>query len=347
MKYARILLGMAVVVLLACNQKAQNRTGHISPSFYHWKTSFEPTISDREALKRNAVKDLYLRFFDVTWDEDFKKPVPAAQLRVADKTFFTETNISIIPTVFITNECIKFSTPEQCGILADRIHALINDIVAANQFTDIREIQIDCDWTASTREKYFALLTRLQQLDSGRSYSATIRLFQVKYRTEAGVPPVKRGLLMCYNMGNLKDPATINSILNIGDLQKYTGNLAAYPLPLDVAFPIFSWYVLFSAHQYSGLISASDTTGITGISNRSGNNRFEVLMDTVWRNSALKKGDILRFEDSEVQDILKAARLLQPLLPSQSRRLSLYHLDSILLNKYSSNELETIFRSLD
>ena len=139
----------------------------------------------------------------------------------------------VIPTVFITNECIKKIDSSQIKTLAGNVYNLVQDIINTHGFNSIKEIQFDCDWTASTRSNYFLLLEKFNALwkDSGIPVSATIRLHQVKFMSRTGVPPVKKGLLMCYNMGNLKNPATGNSIIETAELEKLYRN----PLRLSAA----------------------------------------------------------------------------------------------------------------
>lgn len=316
------------------------------PSFYHWKSFFAPTNSDLAVLKNNKVKNIYLRFFDVDWNTTNNQPSPIAQVRIPDAAIFSDQKLGVIPTIFITNECIQKISLEQCGPLAENIYKLINDIAVINKIDSIKEIQIDCDWTASTKDKYFSLLESLQKIDTLRLYSVTIRLFQVKYKNDAGVPPVKKGLLMCYNMGNLKSPLTNNSILDVDEMKKYTSNLDTYPLPLDVAFPLFSWHVLFRENGYAGLIQNINNEELKWLSKQVGKNRFEIIRDTTWNNVSLKKGDVLRYENSSYEDIMESAAAIKQKIKNTSLRLSLYHLDSIILSKYSTHEIENIFSSL-
>lgn len=346
MKHSRWLYCIILFFFAACKSDPKKGVASIQPAFYHWKTTFAPTAYEWNVIEQNNIKDIYLRFFDVSWDNDYSKPLPIAQLRVPDATIFSGEKITVIPTVFITNECIKNIRPEQCKPLAENIFKLINDIAAVNSIDSIKEIQIDCDWTASTKEKYFSLLNELQKIDTSHLYSATIRLFQVKYVTRAGVPPVKKGLLMCYNMGNLKDPAISNSIIDPATLEKYTGGINDYPLPLDVALPLFDWYVLFRQNEYKGLIQQVDEPGLKTIAKQINKNRWEILQDTSWKNIWFKKGDILRYENASYKDILQSAAIVKEKLNNRQLRLSLYHLDSITLSKYSAHEMEAIFRSL-
>ena len=123
--------------------------------------------------------------------------------------------------------------------LAGKICKLLASIYQ-NNLNKPYEIQFDCDWTETTKEKYFHLLklarARLNQFGfSTAKISATIRLYQCKYLFKTGVPPVDKGMLMCYNMGNLKNPGTKNFILESYELRKYISSLNTYPLQLDVA----------------------------------------------------------------------------------------------------------------
>jgi hypothetical protein len=298
-----------------------------------------------QQLKEHKVNTLYIKYFDVGWDETTNKPVPIAQLRVADKSFFAQNSYKIIPTVFISNECIFKIDSSQCEGLAGKILLLIKDIDRVNTIGNISEIQIDCDWTASTRGKYFSILKALQYKDSALSYSATIRLHQVKYLQQTGVPPVSRGLLMCYNMGNLKDASVRNSILDVEEFKKYSSNLGSYPLPLDVGLPLFEWYVLFRHGTYIGLVRDVDINLLKSVSKHT-DNRYDMLADTALNGYDLKKGDILRYEKSGYNEIMKATKIVSDKMKTTELHISLYHLDSLILKKYTTDEIENIFNSL-
>ena len=137
--------------------------------------------------------------------------------------------------------------------------------------------------------------------------SATIRLHQIKFLAKTGVPPVSKGLLMCYNMGNLKNPATKNSIIETEELKKYIDNLAAYPLPLDVALPLFNWKVLFRNNTYAGLIQNLPDSLLTNPFISKAGNRYLFLKDSLLAGYPFKKGDVLRNEQSEYSEIISTA----------------------------------------
>lgn len=328
--------------LFSCMEKREPR--QIETSFYYWKSTLNLTNFEKQKLDSLKVKTIYLKFFDVDWDESGKNPLPVAKLQATSAGQLK--GFSVIPTVFITNECIQKIDSSQVKQLAENIYSLILEIKHANGFDSIPEIQIDCDWTAATKDKYFMLLNNLKPPTTNYKLSATIRLHQIKFLSKTGIPPVDRGLLMCYNMGNLKDPATKNSILETEELKKYIGKLSAYPLPLDVAFPLFDWRVLYRNNVYTGLIQGlPDAAFSYSFCSKTGN-RYQVLKDTLLQGYDLKKGDMIRDEQSDIKEVLAAGGEIARHIKNTPLRVSLYHLDSVILSKYSTHELESIYNCL-
>jgi hypothetical protein len=342
-KLLSVLSTLIILSLLSsCNSKRQPRI--IEPSFYYWKSVLNISSFEKQKLDSLQVKTIYIKFFDVAWDETTRKPVPAAKLLVADKEDLK--GFSVIPTVFITNECIQKIDTSQTKELGEKIMELLKKMIAEADLDSIPEVQIDCDWTESTRDKYFEILKAIKSLKANAKLSATIRLHQIKFVTGTGVPPVDLGLLMCYNMGNLKNPDTKNSILETEELKKYIGNLSRYPLPLDVAFPLFNWKVLYRNNQYAGLIQNLPNSVFTSSFCTQAGNRYQVLKDTFLQGYDLRKGDMLRDEQSDIKEVRSAANEISKQLKNTALRVSLYHLDSVILSKYSTHEMESIYNSL-
>ncbi len=350
--FIQLLLAFILIAIISCNEKTEPR--QIEPSFYYWKSILNLTNFEKQKLDSLKVKTIYLKFFDVDWDEVANAPAPVAKMQASRVGL--QGGITIIPTVFITNECIQKIDSSQIVKLAGNIYRLILEIRQANGFGSFAEIQIDCDWAAATKEKYFQLLNNIKSqitnlpsvasMKEGTILSCTIRLHQIKYLFKTGIPPVDKGLLMCYNMGNLKDPDTKNSILETAELKKYTGALSNYPLPLDIAFPLFDWKVLFRNNMYKGLIgNLPDTVFKNSFTNKI-QNRFGILKDTMLQGYDLRQGDIIRNERSDIKEILSAAGEINKHLKNTPLRVSLYHLDSVILSKYSTHELESIYNSL-
>ncbi len=320
-------------------------------AFYFWKSVLRLNPAEQKAMTDLKVKKLYVKFFDVVWDAKAERPIPSAKIMMepASREWLKDNSVEMIPTIFITNETLQSILPETVTKLGDRIDYLLKGLLEDNLLPGVKEIQIDCDWTAATRDKYFELLKYMKLLPvfSGKNLSVTIRLYQSKFSEKTGVPPADRGLLMCYNMGNLKNLQSGNSILDPAVLAQYTEHLNSYPLPLDIALPLFEWKVLFRQGNYQGLVQdlADSVLANPAIAIQK-DNRYEIQADTVLQGYELKKGDLLRNEKVPFADIEKSARMLSPLLRTPQFNVALYHLDSTTLSKYSLHELETIYNSL-
>jgi len=283
---------------------------------------------------------MYVRVFDVDWKGG--QAVPLAQLQ--SETTLTD-DIEIIPTLFITNRTLRNILDEDIPRLANNIYDKIIEIKSINNW-QVNEVQIDCDWSGQTKAKYFELLHQLQNRlgDIGAVVSVTIRLHQIKFYKQTGVPPVHRGMLMFYNMSDLENWATDNSILDLAEAKKFLVNFESYPLDLDVALPIFSWGVLFRNGKMIKLINnlakaeIADTTRFTKLAPH----RYEVKKSTYLQAHYLYEGDQIRLEWIEFQQLEEAARLLRDQIRNASMTVSFYHLDSTCIKQHTYEELEKI-----
>ncbi|MCH5599842.1 hypothetical protein [Niabella ginsengisoli] len=168
----------------------------------------------------------------------------------------------------------------------------------------VPEVQMDCDWTATTKKKYFYFLQEIKRQKIAPELSATIRLHQIKYTTSSGIPPVDKGLLMCYNMGTLQNIESKNSIIDPEEFEKYQSYIKMYSLPLDAGLPVFEWYVLFRNNKYAGLFQYMPTSFLEGCK-KQGNHFFKIVKDTVISDRLLKAGDLLRYENSNIASVKK------------------------------------------
>lgn len=322
----------AFFLFLLFNGCAPNHHRNVTRSFYYWKSVFKLTKTEEDAIDSLRIQTLYIKFFDIQWDEWEHRIAPVAAIRF-DSTL--PKGVQMVPVVFITNETFEHSTPAAIDSLARNMASLMAYL---GHGMPSQEVQIDCDWNRTTKEKYFQLLHTLREQPylAHKTLSATIRLHQLKYRSLTGVPPVDKGLLMCYNMGNLRKPETKNSILDGDELQKYTGGLSGYPLPLDVALPVFDWYVWFRGNEFKGLMHSFQLPQL-----KRETTHFE--RDTSVNNYAFAAGDWLRYEGSAPEDVLQAAKLVRKKLKDGDLHVILYHLDEDNLKGYSRNQLEAMY----
>lgn len=333
-----LFLLLAITISFSACKKAEKES-HLA--FYHWKTNFSPSQFELDHIESIGTERLYIKYFDVDWDPNSAMAVPLARIQYSHIP-----EQEIVPTIFITNRAIRETKEENASKLADKVFNLIFSR-HPEKLSAPKEIQIDCDWTQGTRSAYFAFLKHLNhRLDSIEiKLSATIRLHQIKFHKQTGVPPVDRGMLMFYNMGELDNPQEENSILDVAEGKRYLDKLGSYPLPLDAALPLFSWAVLIRQEKPIKLINnlrKESVSNLPWLSN-SGQNQMQVDTSHYLEGHFLYPGDRLRFESVSIESLKNAAELLQERLAPQGRHIAFYHLDSLTLTHYKANELREIF----
>ncbi len=337
----RILL-FGLCLFLSCQQQDQKK---VSPSFYHWQQELSLNAFEIDYLQSLSVKRVYLRFFDVDWQNE--KAVPLSILSVQNSL---PDSIEVVPVIFITNRTILNANDKEIGVLANRIVKKVNELSAAFEMK-FPEVQIDCDWSPKSQEKYFRLLDILKEGFSGqgKNLSATIRLHQIKYYQKTGVPNVDRGVLMFYNTEAVDDPSVLNSILNLATAKTYLYQFDTYPLSLDIALPVFRWGVVFQGDRFVRLINGLDRSMLRDTSAflKLGKNQFELRKSMYLEGYYLYKGDRIRTESISEEVLIEAAQLLAKELSSEDRHVIFYHLDSSLITNYSNEVLETVYRTFD
>ncbi|MEZ4985064.1 MAG: hypothetical protein R2795_08535 [Saprospiraceae bacterium] len=222
-----LLLALWMVAGLTSCEENTPREVEERHSFYHWRTRLALSEMERQWMDTLGGERLYVRFFDVDWQGNTAVPLAALEVVHWPK------GVEIVPVVFITNRTLLELSIEEIPALAQQMGAKIEELANGILYP---ELQVDCDWTQRTQTAYFGLLESLRQyLPAGTVLSATIRLHQYRYPEQTGIPPVDRGMLMCYNMGQVDDPEETNSILNIAVTQPYIAGAPPYPIPMDGA----------------------------------------------------------------------------------------------------------------
>ncbi|MDX1666618.1 MAG: hypothetical protein R3350_05300, partial [Saprospiraceae bacterium] len=169
-------------LLLSCS----GTPSEVRPAFYHWKSRFAPSAMELAYLDSLEVGRLYLRFFDLDWDEGRREIVPVGKLRIDAQP---PVGMEIIPTLFITNRSILELEPNSVSSLASQILELTDRIARQVPAHTWREMQIDCDWSGQSRDRYFQLLEAIgkELAKSGKRLSVTLRLHQYRYPRTTGV----------------------------------------------------------------------------------------------------------------------------------------------------------------
>ena len=265
--------------------------------------------------------------------------------------------VEVIPTTYITWDALW----NMCGdedyyaeLIVDRLLAM----ASYNECGEIHEVQFDCDWTNSTTDIYYSLCEHAEAYlqAMGIELSITVRLHQLD---DGIAPKADRGVLMLYNTGAIKDVRTRNSILDIADIKPYLRS-AEYPLPLDFAYPTFSWGVKFKDDEFVAIVSnenespsrnetirreratAAEILEVKALVEKFKDNRFVSLVSDP-ATATLGEGEILREERVSAEEILQAKEWVERALGQSYQCNIIYHLDETELKNYNDNEISEIY----
>lgn len=336
----RFFLFFALVFCLSCQKETAPKD--VSRGIYYWKSTFRLSETERHTLDSCKIKKLYFKAFDVDWDVTKRRAIPKASIRFEEEI---STNLAIIPTVFITNQVLKQTTDQQLDTTISFINKHLRTVLRNKKF---EEIQFDCDWTISTRERYFYLLRAFKKLFPEKHLSATIRLHQIKFAHKTGIPPVERGMLMFYNMSNWKKSQIRNSIYDLDAASQYLSTLDKYPLSLDLVMPIFRWAIIYRNNTFLTVINNLDNQALSKQKFLEKNyNKFTVLADTSAFGISLRKDDMIRVEEVSAEEIIKGSKTLHEKISSQKLTFALYHLDQPNITFYGNEKLAEIYASFE
>ncbi|KFF06140.1 hypothetical protein [Flavobacterium reichenbachii] len=341
-----LLFVFVSVLLLGCSDK-ENKVKNVERAFYYWKddSSFEEETV--KAINKLEVKKIYYKFFEIDYNETMGN-FPYQKNKPNEYTLKKLDSVNLVPTVFIRNEIFQYNDEKSLDKLADNIVFLIDKYRKGydeKEFFDYSEIQIDCDWTKSTKEKYFYLLRKIKEL-SKKEISCTLRLYPYKYPDIMGVPPVDKATLMCYNLIKPLSQKDKNSILDIDELKSYLDKKRDYPVHLDVALPVFYWTLWYHNNRFAGLVNFN-SADISSIAKQTKPMWYEMTEDyTLEYEYYLKKGDQLKFEELNAATINEAISIIKKNVElDDTTTISLFHLDNSTFKKYNHEEVSSFYSS--
>ena len=236
------------LLTVGCNGRKGGAELEEGNAVYYWRTDLRLDSTERAFLKQYHIKKVYCRYFDVVMSDSLG-PMPNATLKFSDAM---PIGVEIIPTVFIVENCMH----QKPNGLARKIVDRILQMNETNDIKGVREIQIDCDYTARSRMFYYQFLEELRLVLSTVNYklSTTIRLHQLSMK----VPPVDYGVLMLYNTGHPMKFMERNPILDIRDVAPYLRYLEDYDLPLAAAYPVFLWHRIIQGVDIEHVATAEE-----------------------------------------------------------------------------------------
>ena len=329
-----MLFGFLMIVMISsCNN---DNTSHKNISFYHWKSNAEFNKSYQKALNITQTNKIYLHYFDIetvhepSWSNDGVFPTYVLKSVTQDYQKF-----EIVPVVYITNRVFKTKDLDITD-LSNRIKKLINQISETQFNKEIKQIQIDCDWTESTRGAYFELLKQLQNYFE---IDVTIRLHQIKYKKKTGIPPVKKGTLMLYNVGDLKNKQQ-NSTLESSIVKQYINSETNYPLSLNIGLPLFSQTVITNNDSEIKIIKNTERNALENDDHFKivDNLNLMVVKDTLYKGFFLSKGFNLKFEEINETVITESFRIIKN-SNLKINEVIFYHLDEKSLSNINLKKI--------
>lgn len=296
MKITKFLI--ILILLASCSKKIEHPY-----TFYYWKTKLSLELEEKKALNEATAPYLYTRFFDIDKANGRFQPVA-----VVTKDISFQTDKQIVPTVFITNQTFLNISVDEIQFLAKHVHDLIEKKINQYHLKVNREIQIDCDWTVGTRDDYFKFLKELKKI-SGKEINCTLRLHQVKDKTQMGIPPVGKVYLMCYSTSSPLENSDKNSILDVNILKSYLSKLENYPIKkIDVALPIYSWGIITNHLGKHKLINALSEKDLKNPNfKKISDHEIQILKDGFYFGSYLNKGFKIKVEeitDEQLNDVI-------------------------------------------
>lgn len=369
--FSRHLLLPALVsawLAASCGKNDVRRV--VTPAFYHWKTVLSLSSAELACLDSLRCQKLYVKVLDIGRAPASGAIQPYSLLDIADTAGLAR--FEVVPTVFIVNEVFKNIEEEKNEWLARKVASALvapeaegimpqtnlsrHPFFVGQPESKTREIQFDCDWTPSTRDAFFQFLEKIKKhLPSHVRLSATIRLHQYKFPQKTGVPPVERGMLMFYNTGNIEHANAANSIFRSEDVRKYlVGAPKKYPLPLDLALPIFSWALIYRDGELWKIIPEAPEQALSDTSRFRPSRPetfggthptaplFHIQKGTFLSGHYLRPGDLLRVEAMAPDTLREAARLAATAHLANDATLAFFHLDTTTVRRYPVQLLDSV-----
>ena len=272
MKKTLIILFISFLAISFIFTKSQ-KLPNLTISFYSWENSFN---------EKKIKEKLYIKVLDIAY---------STKLEII-KSNLQETPKDFIPVVYITNETMQ---NVDYSLVSDRILQGLKNY-------NFSELQIDCDWSNLSQSNYFKLLLDLKT-KLNKTLSATIRLHQIKYYQKTGIPPVDYGVLMYYNMSNISDINTKNSILDNEIAKKYHYNFNTYKLKLKLALPLYSQAIQFRQNKALSIFEGIEKKDFDSNFEQISPNIYKTLNSSYFMGRYIYKDDIFRFEDSSENEI--------------------------------------------
>jgi len=344
-----LVVALLSLAALARQQRPAEAGKETQRAMYYWRTNLSFDATDRRLADAMGVDLLYLRYFDVDWSDFHDMPVPVAPLQLPpqwpadgwESVIPNKGPLRLCPVVYMTNRVfLKPHDPDQLARqVGEKVAEISRRVIAAHPFlqgatmadierqptadsgvrsaVSIRQLQIDCDWTEASRPFYFAFLQSLKRLYPQWEISCTVRMHQYKDVGPGLHPPVDRVVLMCYNLAAVEQFRTRDAIFDTDLLSTYL-RATDYPVPLDLALPLFSWGAVFRDGRFRGLARGVDFAAASADPKlvQVRDNRFRFLSDTTYAGMYIRAGDEIRIDEATAEELMVGVGQLKAAIPA-------------------------------
>lgn len=314
----------------------------VKRGIYFWENDTESfSTGNRAALDSLKIEKIYIKVFEVDRIKGTNKPIAKSSLQLDPASL---ENREVIPCIYLLNKVFIESSKKELDDLADNVVHLtqkfLTEKLGDRTKIPFSEIQLDCDWSEKSQGNYFYFIRKVKER-SKKQISCTLRLYPYKFHQKMGIPPCDRAVLMCYNLlSPLKNPRK-NTILDTEEMAKYLDTKFDYPIPLDVALPVYSWMQCYDGTRFKGIVKGPvepykelllHTEGLW----------YYMKSDTVLVDVYLRQGDRIKLERVSERELSKAIEIIKSSgVLKNDAVFSYFHLSSQELNHYSYETLNS------
>ncbi|MFK7923618.1 MAG: hypothetical protein AB8H47_16795 [Bacteroidia bacterium] len=329
-----LLVSITFLLLWGCGPNT------VKTVFYQWESQPDWNSSTQAYLDTLATEQLFLRFFDIEWDDSRKRIVPIGSLRANLSDWEGK---EVVPVIYLSENVLPHLDESQIADLAELTIDRVRRI--AEPLEQINEIQIDSNWDQENKENYFAFLRQMQTLlgEKGPRLSVCVYPQHVLQRDSMGVPPVERARFM---LMEIVDPVAVeqNASLFGATIREAASEADDYGIPLDVGLPIGSWGVVLRNEK---AISILRHLPLNLLEDR---DRFEVvnayfyrvLADTYLDGTFLYENDMIRLEALSPDQLRESIKPLAPYLSHDSISVGFFHLEVNTSAEYPPKEIRKL-----
>ena len=336
------LVAIFLFGVLSCGDSSKITV--VNKGFYYWKNNSNSLESNEKKLIDSlSINRLYVKLFEVNYDSE-AGIMPYAKSSLS--FYFLDSSIQLIPCIYIRNNVFLSASNSELDELVSNILHLINRRTKSSYYSEngipLKEIQFDCDWTETSKDKYFYFLRKFKK-QWKKTLSCTLRLYPYKFEEKLGVPPCDKVTLMCYNLLNPVNSKDANSILEISELEKYILPEKEYPIPVDIALPLYLWNLCYDNDRFKGKIYGL-IDGVENFTTKISPLWSRVERDTVIEDVYLRKGDRLKIESVSQESLVTAAKiLLQNVKLQEEMCVMFFQLDEKLIKENSYEKINSVF----